>query len=93
LYETCSSKECTKACIKEICRLCYPCLRENEREFIKAAYLEHIHRGNFRRVYPPAMTQTGEAKKDSPQLSLSSSNQLMFQWFQAMCLQDITWCA
>lgn len=38
-------------------------------------------------------TQTGEAKKDSPQLSLSSSNQLMFQWFQAMCLQDITWCA
>lgn len=39
----------------QICRHCYPCLRENERDFIKAAYLEHIHRGNFRRVYPPAM--------------------------------------
>lgn len=93
LYEACSSKECSKACHKDICRLCYPCLREREREFIKAAYIEHIHKGNFRRVYPPAMTQTGEVKKDSPQLSLSSSNQLMFQWFQAMCLQDITWCA
>ncbi|KAJ7384746.1 Tubulin-tyrosine ligase [Desmophyllum pertusum] len=93
LYETCASKECTKACFNENCRLCYSCLRENERDFIKAAYLEHTQRGGFRRVYPPVMTSTGEARKDSPALSLSSSNQLMFQWFKTMCLHDISWCA
>lgn len=93
LYDTCASKECSKDCYSEKCRLCYPCLRENEREFIKAAYLEHNHRGGYRRIYPPPMTQTGEIKKDSPALSLSSSNQLMAQWFKAMCQRDISWCA
>ncbi|RMX60861.1 probable tubulin polyglutamylase ttll-15 [Pocillopora verrucosa] len=93
LYERCASSECSKSCYNEHCRLCFPCLRENERDFIKAAYLEHTHRGGFRRVYPPVMTQIGEVKKDGPTLSLSSSNQLMFQWFKAMCLHDISWCA
>lgn len=93
LYERCASSECSKSCYDENCRLCFPCLRENERDFIKASYLEHTHRGGFRRIYPPVMTQIGEVKKDGPTLSLSSSNQLMFQWFKSMCLHDISWCA
>lgn len=92
LYEVCASRECSKDCHMEKCRLCFPCLREPERQFIKAAYLEHKHRGEFRRVYPPSLTHTGETRKDSPAFSLSSSNQLMAQWFKAMCQSDISWC-
>ncbi|XP_015751228.1 PREDICTED: tubulin polyglutamylase TTLL6-like, partial [Acropora digitifera] len=70
LYEVCASRECSKDCHMEKCRLCFPCLREPERQFIKAAYLEHKHRGEFRRVYPPSLTHTGETRKDSPAFSL-----------------------
>lgn len=92
LDEVCTSKECSRDCYNEKCRLCYPCLRETEREFIKAAYLEHKHRGEFRRVYPPPLTHAGDTRKGSPALSLSSSNQLMAQWFKAMCQCDMSWC-
>ncbi|KAK2553783.1 putative tubulin polyglutamylase ttll-15 [Acropora cervicornis] len=92
LYEVCASRECSTDCHMEKCRLCFPCLREPERQFIKAAYLEHKHRGEFRRVYPPSLTHIGETRKDSPAFSLSSSNQLMAQWFKAMCQSDISWC-
>ena len=37
------------------CRLCYTCLQQEEREFLKTAYYEHHHKGAFRRVYPPPM--------------------------------------
>ena len=37
------------------CELCNPCLENNEREFLKMAYMEHVHRGAYRRVYPPPM--------------------------------------
>lgn len=46
-----------RSLLPQKCRLCYPCLRENEREFIKAAYLEHNHRGGYRRIYPPPMVR------------------------------------
>ncbi|XP_067028366.1 probable tubulin polyglutamylase ttll-15 isoform X2 [Acropora muricata] len=47
LYQVCASRECSKDCHMEVgflrlnykCRLCFPCLREPERQFIKAAYL------------------------------------------------------
>ena len=38
-----------------MCQLCYSCLKEDQREFIKAAFLEHSRRGAYRRVYPPPM--------------------------------------
>lgn len=49
--------------------------------------------GFFKMYIYCLQTQTGEIKKDSPALSLSSSNQLMAQWFKAMCQRDISWCA
>lgn len=37
----------------QACQVCYSCLTEEQRSFIKMAYYEHVNRGGFRRIYPP----------------------------------------
>ncbi|CAB3981470.1 tubulin polyglutamylase TTLL6-like isoform X1 [Paramuricea clavata] len=92
----CASEKCLKSCYSEECELCNSCLEKDEREFLKMAYLEHLHRRTYRRVYPPPMTQeTARAlSKDMTSLkTLSRPNHVMRTWFIHKCLHDATWCS
>ncbi|XP_028398565.1 tubulin polyglutamylase TTLL5-like [Dendronephthya gigantea] len=92
----CASKKCISSCFSEECELCHSCLERGEREFLKRAYLEHVHKRAYSRVYPSPMTQE-TAKTLSMDMAsfktLSRANRLMHTWFLYKCLHDASWCS
>ncbi|GCB78304.1 hypothetical protein scyTo_0021187, partial [Scyliorhinus torazame] len=60
---------------------------------LEEAFLEHVNRGNTRRVVPQPMGQQDmqlyQPLEDS---RLMEANQLMAWWFRGKCLQDAGWC-
>jgi tubulin monoglycylase TTLL15 len=50
--EHCATDDCSKSCEKEICKLCQVCRPSQISDTLKDAFLEHVNRGNFRRVIP-----------------------------------------
>lgn len=49
------------------CKLCLKCMKEEEKEMLKGAYLEHINRKSTRRVYPEPMVRAGGSlPEDTP---------------------------
>ncbi|XP_045500000.1 probable tubulin polyglutamylase ttll-15 [Colias croceus] len=90
------SKECSTTCkdncdATSACALCKPCLNNKLKNALLTAHREHIHKGDFRRLFPPAMQQNDkniEAKiKD-----LNEMNKLQYIWYQGKCNIDETWC-
>lgn len=74
-----------------ICRLCRPCINRQLRHSLLRAHREHLHKGDFKRLYPPAM-QPG-AQVDYKHLeTLSEANKLQHLWYQGKCNIDNTWC-
>ena len=37
----------------QVCQLCKPCQNESYSFLLKTAFLEHVNRRNFKRIYPP----------------------------------------
>ncbi|XP_078676386.1 putative tubulin polyglutamylase ttll-15 [Branchiostoma floridae x Branchiostoma belcheri] len=93
--DICTSNTCrgTPSCANMYCKLCEHCLTPDWREHLKAAFLEHVSRRNFRRVCPVPMTQA-EANNLKPpsDSSLSEANWLMDLWFRGKCHKDPAWC-
>ncbi|KAI8514932.1 Tubulin-tyrosine ligase [Branchiostoma belcheri] len=93
--DICTSNTCrgTPSCANMYCKLCEHCLTPDWREHLKAAFLEHVGRRNFRRVCPVPMTQA-EANNLKPpsDSSLSEANWLMDLWFRGKCHKDPAWC-
>lgn len=44
---------CQESCESSECQLCFNCLGDDEKSYIKTAYLEQLNIGEFKRVLPP----------------------------------------
>lgn len=54
LPEICMKPPCINSCDAPECELCWDCLTRNFRWDLKMAYLEHMNRGDMKRVVPPS---------------------------------------
>ncbi|XP_030034757.2 probable tubulin polyglutamylase ttll-15 [Manduca sexta] len=88
--EQCSTV-CKENCDShELCELCRPCLNTKLRNSFLKAHREHLHKGDFRRLFPPPTkpsTKTQDVLKN-----LTKMNRLQYLWYQGKCNTDITWC-
>ena len=77
----------------QVCQLCKPCQNENYSFLLKTAFLEHVNRRNFKRVYPPPTpTITPHSLLNQPAKNMTLANFLMNIWFQGKCKEDSSWC-
>lgn len=103
--ELCASSTCAgvSSCDKEQCDLCLPCLTDEDKANLKAAWLEQMNRHSTRRIYPlpPSrrnMNSTASAAVSSASMSAayhrkSRSNRRMERWFHGKCAIDVNWCS
>uniref|UniRef100_UPI00398F514B probable tubulin polyglutamylase ttll-15 isoform X1 n=2 Tax=Pristiophorus japonicus TaxID=55135 RepID=UPI00398F514B len=85
-------ENCT-SCDTKRCRLCGQCLSTRLKPALEEAFLEHVNRGNTRRVVPQPMSQQDMQRYQPLEDSrLTEANQLMAWWFRGKCLQDAGWC-
>jgi len=80
----------------QVCQLCKPCQSESSSFLLKMAFLEHLNRRNFRRVYPHPISNMSTTDHHSlihrhPK-NITVANVLMSTWFEVKCRQDISWC-
>ncbi|CAG0879421.1 unnamed protein product [Cyprideis torosa] len=84
-------------CSQNHCEFCIPCLSEEQKLILKAAYLEHENRKFARRIFPPSIPQPWNSsetvKLTNFEVSLLPLNRWMNRWFQGMCQKDETWCS
>ncbi|CAG5043659.1 unnamed protein product [Parnassius apollo] len=90
------SDECSTKCRDQceellICGLCRPCLSNRLRNSLLKSYREFLHRGDFKRLFPPKMVQKSFAPEEIK--NLNEMNKLQYLWYQGKCNMDITWCA
>lgn len=77
----------------QVCQLCKPCQNENYSFLLKTAFLEHVNRRNFKRVYPPPTPIiTPHSLLNQPAKNMTLANFLMNIWFQGKCKEDSSWC-
>ncbi|XP_045536907.1 probable tubulin polyglutamylase ttll-15 [Papilio machaon] len=88
--DECSTK-CRDRCeISPVCGLCRPCLGGKLRKSLLKAHKEFLHKGDFKRLFPPEMVQK---QLPTEQLTgLNKMNQQQYLWYQGKCNIDITWC-
>ncbi|XP_011566577.3 probable tubulin polyglutamylase ttll-15 [Plutella xylostella] len=88
--------ECSTICkdrcddVDHVCGLCRPCLSSRMRGSLLKAHREFLHKGDFRRLFPPAMTPG--ATIDSKLKNLTETNKLQYLWYQGKCNIDVSWC-
>ncbi|XP_041981293.1 probable tubulin polyglutamylase ttll-15 [Aricia agestis] len=89
--EVCSTT-CRENCEESlICGLCKPCMTSRLKSSLLGAHKEYLHRGDFRRLFPPKMVQN--ASTDEKIKGLNKMNQLLYLWYQGKCNADVTWCS
>lgn len=54
LPETCMNSPCVESCDAPECELCWNCLTHNFKWDLMMAYLEHMNKGDMKRVVPPS---------------------------------------
>lgn len=83
---------CNTTCTEK-CRLCLHCLSNDDIYSLNQAYLEHINRGDTKRIFPVPIEDRSKGL-DSVEISkLSPANAMMTKWFYGKCLHDKSWCA
>ncbi|KPJ14008.1 Tubulin polyglutamylase TTLL6 [Papilio machaon] len=88
--DECSTK-CRDRCeISPVCGLCRPCLGAKLRKSLLKAHKEFLHKGDFKRLFPPEMIQKQLATEQLT--GLNKMNQQQYLWYQGKCNIDITWC-
>ncbi|XP_053608803.1 probable tubulin polyglutamylase ttll-15 [Plodia interpunctella] len=82
---------CRDNCDEFVCGLCKPCIKPELRESLLRAYAEHVHRGDFGRIFPPAMNPNSQIPEEFK--NLSETNRLQYLWYQDKCNSDEHWCS
>ncbi|KAL7013776.1 hypothetical protein ACKWTF_015571 [Chironomus riparius] len=86
--ESCLKYECHRSCESKKCKLCLPCIDEENIFQMREAFREHSYEGNFRRIFPAE-----HFFFDDEFLStMTEKNQFSLKWFEAKCLEDDRWC-
>ncbi|CAH2090156.1 unnamed protein product [Euphydryas editha] len=89
------SHECSTICkddceALDICKLCRPCLEPKLKSNFLNAHMENLHKGDFRRLFPPVMKPN--SRNEDEIKNLNQMNKLQYLWFQGKCNNDSTWC-
>lgn len=90
--DKCLQYKCAEKCSNNVgCQFCRPCLNSENIQQFHAAYREHVHRGNTKRIFPiPIENQ----QLNTVHLNgLSAKNKMMTEWFYGKCLMDASWCS
>ena len=86
--ESCLKYECHRSCENKKCKLCLPCIKEENIFQIREAFRENSYEGNFHRIFPAEQFYF-----DNDFLSnMTENNQFSLKWFEAKCLEDDRWC-
>ena len=86
--QVCSSQECMQSCDAEKCRICRPCLSQNDAIDLHKSYREHINRGDTKRIFPVPKKDKNLENFDE----LSRNNQFITSWFDEKCKIDESYC-
>lgn len=89
--DTCGQLPCSETCSPIECQLCKTCLSSSDIYELKRAYLEHVNRGDTKRIFP-ARIDPKKPIEDKMIQNLSSKNKMMTKWFHGKCLTDSSWC-
>ncbi|XP_055851537.1 probable tubulin polyglutamylase ttll-15 [Episyrphus balteatus] len=92
LLNLCADYDCDKSCNKLECELCLPCLSGKDHQTLHAAFREHLHRVNMKRIIPKPINDFRKFDIEKETQNLSTKNQWMTRWFYAKCSDEITWC-
>lgn len=84
---TCSAIPCTESCAPVQCQLCLPCLGAGDVEAMHDAYLEHMRKGDHKRIFPNVDMSADDVAQLTPANSVASA------WFRRKCELDPTWCS
>ncbi|XP_005191690.2 probable tubulin polyglutamylase ttll-15 [Musca domestica] len=88
----CASLACHRSCNKQGCDLCLPCLTGSEYDMLYRAHMEHLHRGNMRRLFPPSFIRADTVNINAEIQNMTKLNAWMTRWFFYKCLYDASWC-
>ncbi|CAH2041633.1 unnamed protein product, partial [Iphiclides podalirius] len=82
------SDECRTKCRDQceetpVCGLCKPCLSVELKRSLLKAHREYLHKGDFKRLFPPSMEQ--RSVKPDVLTELNEINKLQYLWYQGGC--------
>ncbi|XP_043482930.1 probable tubulin polyglutamylase ttll-15 [Leptopilina heterotoma] len=73
-------------CFRIECQICRKCYTDDWRRVLSQSFLEHHNKMDYRRIFPPPITENMVLK------DYSLKNQLLIRWYQGKCEIDPTWC-
>lgn len=85
---SCLKYECHRSCEHKRCKLCLPCINEENIFQMREAFREYSYEGNFRRLFPSKKFYFDEKFLSN----LTQKNQISLKWFEAKCLENESWC-
>ncbi|KAF7991959.1 hypothetical protein HCN44_010760 [Aphidius gifuensis] len=73
-------------CFRVECQICKPCFTDEMRQILGQCYTEHQNKMDYKRIFPPKITNDMVLK------DYSMKNQLLLRWYQGKCEADSSWC-
>ena len=86
--QICVKNGCINNCKSFKCRLCLACLQDNILYEIREAYREHLHEGNFERVFPKKIHFNDKKLRSE----LGYKGNILVDWYKMKCKRDMKWC-
>ena len=86
--QNCVKNDCINNCKSFKCRLCLPCLQDNILYEIREAYREHLHEGNFERVFPKKIHFNDKKLRSE----LGYKGNILVDWYKMKCKRYMKWC-
>lgn len=90
--EICAQSPCTESCSTVECKLCKPCLSDEDLDSLHSAFREHIHRVDTKRIFPVRIGKESDYDFDKATKDLTQSNKMMSYWFHGKCKMESSWC-
>jgi len=86
--QSCLKYECHRSCEHAKCKLCLPCINEENIFQMREAFREHLYKKNFRRLFPAEIFYFDDEIVEK----MTEKNQIALKWFEAKCWEDDRWC-
>jgi hypothetical protein len=86
--EDCLEYDCYESCSNDACIACLPCVNKSNLFHMREAHREHLHQGNFIRVFPTSMHFNDRNLISS----MTETNRISINWFEGKCNADENWC-
>ncbi|CRK87998.1 CLUMA_CG001784, isoform A [Clunio marinus] len=85
--KTCADNNCDSNCNLKVCELCTPCLSQDNYDELRRAFIEHLRKGDYKRIFPSDVYYNDEYLN-----KMTPRNQLSMKWFHEKCKAYPEWC-